>query len=173
MKKRILSLICAVSVLAGSATWVAQSWGIETSGDLSISGYQISTTLGGIRTVYSVAERINNKRVNERGLVFGLATHVNANKVDLDHLGDYIKAFPATSTGLISSDNGSDTYVMTMDYGALTSQAFTQEYIVRPYAKLRDGSYVYGDADTFSTYDVASTLYSKSQMNNQSQHDYL
>ncbi len=178
MGKRIMALICGATVCAGTifsggVTQLTQTFGVEITEELNVEGYQISIAAGGIRTVYSVAESIDGSRVRERGLIYGIADCVNEDDIDIDHQGEYVKAFAATSKGLITSEDGKGTYTMTMTYGAMNVPAFTQEYIVRPYAKLRNGTYYYGEAKRFSIFDVASVLYDDSRMPIQVEHDYL
>lgn len=172
-KRRAVALILAVTVMVGSITYMTKSWGVETTQEPVITEFQVSVKVGGIRTIYVVPEKINNKRVSERGLIYGLEGFVDENNMDINHQDKYIRAYAATSKGLISSEGGKEKYVMTMDYGAETIKAFTAEYIVRPYAKLSDGSYCYGNIARYRTYDVASKLYDESSMRNQSEHDYL
>ena len=64
------------------------------------------------------------------------------------------------------------TYVMTMKF-VKNVDFFKNQISVRPYAKLKDGTYVYGETVSKSVYQIADVLYQNQLMGNAAKHDYL
>ena len=62
---------------------------------------------------------------------------------------------------------------MTMGIGNISVEGLVTEYMVRAYAKLSDGTYIYSEIGNYSLYDVADYLYSEQKMTSQDAHDYL
>lgn len=151
----------------------------EPKAVVEINGFQISTTVGGSRTVYSVEPEIDGKAVVERGLVYGLGGYASKDEMYVGADTKYVKAFAATSVGKLSKNvsesSTAESYAMTMiqNIGNTTVQALQAEYYVRVYAKLEDGTYVYSDVESFSVYGVADYLYKYNEMNTEEGHNYL
>jgi len=152
--------------------------GIRESDDVNVVGYQMSHTLKGFRTIAAVEPVIDGKQVVEFGNVYG---------IDLDNLTEdqlyvgcdspYVKAFAATSAGVIDvnfTDSTTATnYVFTMINNGYIRDAFVQRYMVRAYAKLADGTYVYSKPASYTIYAVADYLYQNVMMTTQAGHEYL
>jgi endoglucanase Acf2 len=165
----------------------------KIEGGIEINGFQISTTAGGNRTVYSVEPEIDGKAVVEKGLIFGLGSDGTngiaggiaagfATEADMvvGSTSQFVKNFKATETnGKLSSNfSESDTassYAMTMiqKFDTMKTTGFTATYLVRAYAKLSDGSYVYTDVYSYSLYSIADRLYQDKSMPTQAGHEYL
>ena len=146
---------------------------------LKIKGYQISTTLGGIRAIGNFSEKINNKTVKTKGFIYGLKNvdgnnlGINDNDIVLNSNNSYVKCYESTGAGLLEKKDGVSTYVRTMLFSSFSKKEFSAEYGIRAYAVLEDGSVSYSDVYNFSIVDVAKTLYTTSAMNNEGRHDYL
>jgi len=143
--------------------------------ELEVNGFQISHVIGGIRTVYSVGD-VNDKVV-ERGLVYGVSEYVTKEEMIVNNENKYVHSYAASASGVwdksVSELKKSKTYSMTIKFGVCNADFFTADIMVRPYAKLSDGSYVYGEVEEYSVYDVADILYTNRMMDNQSAHNYL
>ena len=153
---------------------------IESKNTIEINGFQISTTVGGSRTIYSVEPEINGKKVTERGLVYGLAGYASKGEMYVGANTEYVKAFAATDAGKMSENvsktsSTAQSYAMTMiqNIGTTSVAGLQAEYYVRVYAKLSDGTYVYSDVDSFSVYGVADFLYKNNKMSTEAGHEYL
>ena len=156
--------------------------GIPKSGNtiskgIEINGYQISATLGGMRTVYSVDSVINQKEVIGYGMLYSLADYADEEDMHVGSSSKYVKSVEGTKNGQLSI-NASDSdiassYAMTVCFTSKQAAEYTDKWTVKAYAKLIDGTYVYSDAKTFCAYDVADILYKNSMMNNISAHNYL
>lgn len=148
------------------------------SEDLNILGFQISSVLGGLRTVSEVEPEINGQKVVEFGNIYAVAVDgVTKSDMTAESMNNYVSVVKATENGIIderfSDSKTSINYVMTMTDNGTTSQALTQKYMVRAYAKLTDGSYVYSSVAEYSIYQVASVLYDNVMMNTNAGHEYL
>lgn len=152
--------------------------GLPESEEIQLLGYQISTTLEGLRTVSAVEPEIRGQKVVEFGNVYGVVLN-NLREKDVYVREDsvYVKAYAATQQGITDFNfSGSDTathYVRTMIHNGATKPALTQKYIARAYAKLEDGTYVYSKASTYSIFNVADILYQNLKMPNYAGHSYL
>lgn len=147
-------------------------------GGIEINGFQISTTVEGTRTVYSVEPEINDKTVTEVGLIYGLKDNICDEQMVADSSSSYVKSYAGTKkNGLLetsfSESKTASTYVMTMRFSSFTENEFDITYSVRAYAKLEDGSYAYTDVVDYSVFTVAKTLYNNVKMPSAEQHDYL
>lgn len=145
---------------------------------VEINGYQISTAVGGSRTIYSVEKTINELEVVEQGLVYGLGMYVTEDDIYVGADSKYVVSFAATNAGVLSTNAGSATarsYAMTMvqNIGKCIPEGLSAKYYVRAYAKLSDGSYVYSEAGEYSVYSVSDYLYQNNEMNSKDGHDYL
>lgn len=159
-------------------------YNIVTSPELKIEGYQISTILGGIRTIASVELKINEGQVVKWGFIYGVSevdgikTNIKESEMVVNSSNKYIASFESTANGTAAQKLGeSDTatyYVRTIKFGAFSTKEFTSKYMVRAYAVLDDGTYVYGDnISQYSIYDVAKNLYENVKMNTKEAHAYL
>ena len=151
--------------------------GNTISKGIEINGYQISATLGGMRTVYSVDSVINQKEVIGYGMLYSLADYADEEDMHVGSSSKYVKSVEGTKNGQLSI-NASDSdiassYAMTVCFTSKQAAEYTDKWTVKAYAKLIDGTYVYSDAKTFCAYDVADILYKNSMMNNISAHNYL
>ena len=61
---------------------------------------------------------------------------------------------------------------MTMQF-VNTEKYFSDKMMVRAYAQLKNGKYVYSDVKTYTIYSIADTLYQGRKMNTFSGHSYL
>lgn len=152
---------------------------LNVSDDVSIRGYQISTTLGGIRVVSGVKPEINEKNVEKTGFVYALektgdvTNNISDDEMYVGNENDYIKSFESTQNGLMGYKDGENNYVMTMLFEKNNSQEFSTKYKVRAYAVLSDGTYVYGKVHFYSIYNIAEAMYENRLMKTASGHDYL
>lgn len=151
---------------------------ITISDKLAIQGFQISHVLQGFRTVSTVEPEIDGQKVVEFGNIYALEVDgVSAGDMVTESTNKYVAAVKATENGIIDqkfSDSQTATnYVMTMTDNGTTSEALTQKYMVRAYAKLTDGSYVYSNVAEYSIFNVASVLYDNAMMNTNAGHEYL
>jgi subtilisin family serine protease len=140
---------------------------------LSIEGYQINTTFEGHRTVYTVNDP--NKVVKEVGMIYGLAGYADEWDMELDSDSEDVYSYVATENGKINYKLNSDNvqaYAMTMKF-IKKANYYNAPIMMRAYAKLDNGFYVYSDVFTVSVYDVAYKLYCKRFMPTKEQHDYL
>lgn len=146
--------------------------------DLNILGFQISNVLGGLRTVSEVEAEINGQKVVEFGNVYAVAADgITKSDMVVGSTNKYVASFKATENGIIdekfSESETATNYVMTMTDNGTTSEALTQKYMIRAYAKLADGSYVYSKVCRYSIYNVAAVLYNDCKMNTNAGHEYL
>lgn len=152
---------------------------LNVSDDVSIRGYQISTTLGGIRVVSGVKPEINEKNVEKTDFVYALektgdvTNNISGDEMYVGNENDYIKSFESTQNGLMGYKDGENNYVMTMLFEKNNSQEFSTKYKVRAYAVLSDGTYVYGKIHSYSIYNIAEAMYENKLMKTASGHDYL
>ncbi len=176
--------------------WLCEQWGINyeesgdlelTSDDLEITGYQMTSTFGGeegtigLRVVYQTEQTVNNETPEEIGLVYGLDTDgtMTAADVVVGSDSEYVASFAATSEGKLDKQMGTSTtasyYAMTMNTGndTVTTDAFTTKYFVKPYAKMSDGTYVYGKAYSYTVFKVANYLYQNNLISTKSTYDCL
>jgi hypothetical protein len=174
--KRILrraeALVCALVIVLSSMQFTGKVHA-ATGVTIEIVGYQISTGYEGFRTIY--AETDSEGVVRERGLLYALSSEVTSSQMKLAG-SDKVYNFKATSTGYsshnYSNNDDADHYIMTMKF--IKNPAFyNASLFIRPYARLADGSVVYGTVEKGSVYQIASALYSRSQMPTKAGHDYL
>lgn len=150
---------------------------IVISDDVDVNGYQISATLEGMRTVYSVEEIVDGKSVTEKGLIYSLADYASEEELYVGSESEYVESYKATSKGELDYNfSGSPTaksYAMTMLFSKKTSTEYNAKWNIRAYAKLSDGSYVYSDVCSYTIYNIAEKMYSGGMMPNMLFHDYL
>lgn len=152
--------------------------GVIVSEDIDIEGFQISRINGGLRTVSSVEPKINNQSVSEFGNIYGIVRDgITEEDMIIDSQSSNVVHYKATESGIIENNfSDSDTavnYVRTMTDNGSTSAAYTQNYMIRAYAKLADGTYVYSKVYDYSIFGVAAVLYDNSMMPTNSAHNYL
>lgn len=156
---------------------------VSISKDVHVTGYQISSTLGGSRVVASVEPVINGKNVVKSGLVYALSkvgntdTNVKDDDMYVGSENNYVASFESTDKGTLNTVMGASKtakyYVMTTLFEHNTATEFSAKYKVRAYALLSDGSYVYSNIFSYSVYDVASALYDGRKMPTNAGHTYL
>lgn len=141
---------------------------------IEINGYQISTTVEGHRVVYSVADP--NDEVVSSGLVYGLSDYATAADMVVNSSNSSVKSYQSTKAGKCpisySTFEGGQSYTMTMQF-VNTAKYFSDKMMVRAYAQLKNGKYVYSDVKTYTIYSIADTLYQGRKMNTFSGHSYL
>ena len=143
---------------------------------VEINGYQISTTLGGFRTVYSIYSPDNN--IEEVGLVYGLGNYASTADMVVNSSSKYVSNYKGTAIGRMDnytygSNPDATSYAMTMTFGNVTTSFFSDKMMVRAYAKLDDGTVKYSDVRNITIYDVADALYQNRKMANKASHEYL
>jgi len=145
-----------------------------TSVSLEINGFQINTTIGAYRTVYSVIG--DTKDVSEIGLVYGLDDYVSDSDMYVGSTCDTVYSYAATDEGRTpssySSQANSVSYAMTMKFIDEIS-FYSSKICVRAYVKYNDNTYAYSNISTASVYDIAHSLYQSSKMSNETAHNYL
>lgn len=151
---------------------------VVISDKIKIEGFQISSVLGGHRTITSVEKEINNQQVVEFGNIYAIVKDgVMSTDMVIGSTNQYVKAYKATEQGIIkenfSESETATNYVRTMTSNGTTSDALTQEYMIRGYAKLADGSYVYSKACKYTIFNVAKVLYDNGKMTTFNGHEYL
>lgn len=151
---------------------------VTISDKVKVEGFQISYTLGGLRTVSSVEPEINGQEVVEFGNIYAFVRDdVTTADMVVDSTNSYVAKYAATNQGVIEEKySESDTainYIRTMTNNGTTSDALQQKYMIRGYAKLKDGSYVYSEVASYSIFNVAKVLYDNAMMSTITGHNYL
>lgn len=149
---------------------------VTISDDIEINGFQISTLVEGIRTVYSTDSKVEGQNVKEIGLIYGIEFD-GFSKDDMIYGSDnkYVAQVAGTEEKgrLDKVFSKSASYAMTMTFGGDDAIAYNSVYNVRVYAVLEDGSIVYSNIDTYTVYDVADVLYKGKLMSTAIGHEYL
>lgn len=156
---------------------------IVISDKVKVEGYQISATYGGNRVVASIEPTINNKHVEEWGLIYALASangvsnNISEDDMVINAENPYIISFASTALGTLNVIMGESTtatyFVRTMQFPNITANVFEAEYYVRAYGKLTDGSYVYSQVSDYTIFEIAKKLYDGKLMTNNIGHQYL
>lgn len=161
--------------------WMQSEWqSAFISNDIAVTGYQMTTSLRGelgkvgIRTVYQKEPLVENYEVTEFGLVYGLDNgQITDNDMMITSDSEYVVHMAATEAGKYEIQMGdsatAEYYVRTMD----TAANYTQNYKVRAYAILSDGSTVYSKVSSYNVYNVAQRLYESNKMPNYQAHNRL
>lgn len=177
--------------------WLCEQWNVDmdkayydsdpnpekdllTEKDIAITGYQMTTSIGGvqgkigIRTIYQIEQAVNNDKVKEKGLVIGLDSgNISDRDMVIDNDNELVMHAASTQKGKafvqLGNSDSADYYVMTMDI----SGGYNQNYKVRPYAILDNGTIIYGETVRFNIFKVAKELYNGSYMPNFSSHNTL
>ncbi|MBE5958888.1 MAG: DUF4832 domain-containing protein [Lachnospiraceae bacterium] len=137
----------------------------KVTNELNIKGLQLSFRGNGIRTLYTLKEYIDGKKVEEFGLVYGLDIDplLNGEELVVGSNSKWVKAFAGTEEkgrrrDLENGTDGLKCYAMTMTYAIGNAAELSDYYTSRVYAKLSDGSYVYSSAFRYSPYVLAESL---------------
>lgn len=150
---------------------------VKIDGGIEINGYQVSATVKGMRTIYSVDSDINGKEVVASGIVYSLADYAAESELYVGSASKYVRSYESTATGVMSTNvsdsNIATSYVMTMKFATKEADEFTAKWRICAYAKLSDGSYVYTDAYEYTIYAIADQLHQGCKMNTKEHHDYL
>ena len=173
MGKYVLSAIMFVFMIGQVVGFSANVKADDRVG-LEINGYQINTSMEAFRTLYSVSDP--SDKVEEVGLVYGLTKYVSESDMVVGSTNNTVYSHSATAEGknniCYSEMKSAQTYVMTMKF-VKNVDFFKNQISVRPYAKLKDGTYVYGEIVSKSVYQIADVLYQNQLMGNAAKHDYL
>jgi hypothetical protein len=149
----------------------------KISKGIEINGYQISNSVNGVRTVYSVDNHMNGQEVTATGMVYGLASYISDNDMYVGCPKEMVKSYEADATGVCknvySSSDFATSHAMTMCFGPGTAKEFSAGWKVRAYAKLADGTYVYSDIVNYTIFNVADNLYQNRKMATETRHNYL
>ena len=141
---------------------------------IEINGYQISTTLEGHRVIYSLED--NDNAVESSGLIYAMAGYAENTDMTADSTNSNVKCYASTEIGKnpvsFSSFENGQSYTMTMLF-VDSVQYFSNKFMVRAYAKLKTGQYVYSDVETYTIYDIADLLYKDRKMSTAIAHNYL
>ena len=173
MGKYVLSAIMFVFMI-GQVVGFSANVKADDSVGLEINGYQINTSMEAFRTLYSVSDP--SDKVEEVGLVYGLTKYVSESDMVVGSTNNTVYSHSATAEGknniCYSEMKSAQTYVMTMKF-VKNVDFFKNQISVRPYAKLKDGTYAYGEIVSKSVYQIADVLYQNQLMGNAAKHDYL
>ncbi|MBR3646074.1 MAG: carbohydrate-binding protein, partial [Lachnospiraceae bacterium] len=152
---------------------------VKTSKDIEINGFQISSISEGIRAVYSASDKVDNQSVTELGLVYAYK-NTNTGTISEDEIyvgskNQYVASYSATEKGKLDTAMSKDkSYTMTMLFADnKTKENFTATYLIRVYAKLADGSYVYSDVSEYSIFSIAQKLYNNNMLHTFATHNYI
>lgn len=141
---------------------------------IEINGYQISTTLEGHRVIYSLEDTENV--VESSGLIYAAKDYAEITDMVADSTNNNVKCYASTEIGKnpisFSSFEKGQSYTMTMLF-VDSIEYFSSQFMVRAYAKLKNGQYVYSDVETYTIYDIADLLYKNRKMNTATAHNYL
>lgn len=156
---------------------------IIISNQVKVEGYQISTTLGGIRALGSVGSKINGKKVKSWGFVYVLEQNgttkypVTEKDMYVGSDNNFVAAMESTEKGTLEvKEQGTMTttcFVRTMLFKHYTKEEFNAVYKIRTYAQLEDNTYVYSNIYSYSVAGISDNLYQNKKMSNQTAHDYL
>lgn len=161
--------------------WLREQWDINSiSEDIGITGFQMTTTLGGqddtvgIRTVYQKEKTVNGQEITEFGLVYGLMSGgITTEDMTIDSTSPFVAHTAATLNGKLDVQMGesatADYYVLTMN----TAGAYNENYMTRVYATLADGTTVYSTATIYNVFEIAKSLYENKQMSTYTAHQAL
>ena len=175
-------IVQSMTAYAGGTVSVSAA---NESASVKINGYQISSTLGGYRTVYTMNDPNAEIAVNEDGsakvgLVYGIGNSIANPDADLvvGSTDKNIIINPASASGKVETVNGStatsQSYVMTMLFGDnVSTDFFNASMYVRAYAQLKDGTYIYSGSKSLTVYRLADYLYQNILMSNEQGHKYL
>lgn len=151
-----------------------------TEDDISITGYQMSTSLGGVagkiglRMIYQIEQKDNSEDIASKGLIIALDEgNISAGDMVLGSDNKYVVNVTSTEEGKsnikLGNSDTADYYVITMD----VDKGYNKSYKIRPYVVLKDGSVVYGATQGYNVFSVAKHIYDNNLMNNEKSHNLL
>ncbi|MCR5737645.1 MAG: carbohydrate-binding protein [Eubacterium sp.] len=149
----------------------------KISGGIEINGYQISNTVDGMRTIFSVDNHINGQEVVSAGLIYGLAPYAADSDLYVGSSNERVISYECNASGLCkkvyAQSDFATSHSMTMKFGPKTVKEFSANWKIRAYAKLESGAYVYSDVANYTIYGVADRLYQSCQMLTEVRHNFL
>jgi hypothetical protein len=87
-----------------------------------------------------------------------------------------VKNYSSTEAGKTpisySTFKDGQSFTMTMQF-INTAKYYSDKMMVRAYAQLKNGQYVYSDVQTYTIYGIADSLYQNRKMNTLAGHNYL
>ena len=138
-----------------------------------VNGFQISTTLEGFRTIYTVSDP--KSEVAEAGLVYGLDDYCSDNEMVVNSSNSSVYSYKAADEGKVNVGFNTSTkqsYALVMKF-IKNAKFYSSKICVRAYIKYTDGTYSYSDISKKSVYEMANQLYQGRMMSNLTSHDYL
>lgn len=148
---------------------------VQSNAVVIINGFQISTVVEGMRTIYTIDDP--DSEVVSVGLIYGLAQYSTPDDMVVGSANSNVHAYQATDAGkheiTFSDSQTASSYAMTMKFDTGSAAYFNENMYIRAYAKLANGEYVYSDVESYTVYNIANYLYQNLLMNNYSAHDYL
>ena len=172
--KRVMAFLCVVALVV---TTFGSSFTNVFAADnvkIEINGFQISTTIEGFRTLYSVSDP--QGEVTGCGLVYGLADYASESDMIVNSSNNTVYDYAATDAGKTSVSysklSDATSYAMTMKLIKM-ADFYNAKVKVRAYAKLADGSIIYSDISTTTIYAIAEFLYNNGRMGTEEAHTYL
>lgn len=173
-RKSMAVLILLLAVMAVQFGVYGSNVRAASGALVEINGYQISTIVEGFRTVYSVNDPDNE--VTASGLIYGLADDVSEKDMIIGSANSMVYAYQSTAAGRSEISYGryenAKSYAMTMRF-IKSAEFYSAEMVIRAYARLSDGTYIYSSPCYYSVYKIADSLYQKAKMNTKENHDYL
>jgi hypothetical protein len=153
---------------------------LNTSDDLSVVGFQISGNVlykgenvgVGVKTVYSIDTEIHGKTVERSGLIYGIKKSENVpSQMQIESDSEFVAvkeiAGPKAMEAAREQTELKVSVIMPVYSG------LKQEYYVRPYGVLSDGSVVYGTIKGYSAFGIAEELYQKKKSQSSEIHQML
>lgn len=172
--KNLISMLLALVLVVGQFCFIGQNVSAAETLRVEINGYQISTTVEGFRTIYSVVDPYH--QVVKEGLIYGLADHVTEADMVINSTNNTVYSYEATEAGITpvcySKYDNAQSYTMTMRFIKKAS-FYNQKIAVKAYAQLSNGTYIYSAMTECSVYQLADNLYTNKRMNNVAAHKYL
>lgn len=139
---------------------MAYAYDYEYNPSLSIYGFQLSSTVPGVRTVYM--SYYSEEDIDSVGLIYGLADQINdiGNEMVVGSSNQYVQHYEATENDKLPKvDMEGQKYTMTILYDNQSIASLSKNYYVRAYTKMKDGTYSYSEVFRYSPYSVADYLY--------------
>lgn len=164
------------------------------AGDVEVQGYQMNTDASkGAVSEFNPSFRVVSKtskvmlvkgelkKVTGYGTVYALNDDVKDNYSNMKLGGNNIYNVDATNQGILTgwtSSNGDHQYntyyAVTLKHLYYSFSALTMDYAFRAYAKLEDGTVVYGNnVYSVSIEEIAENLYQNQKMKSAQAHEFL
>ena len=144
---------------------------------IEINGYQVSDQYDGMRTIYSVDNRINGQDVIASGVVYAVSNQIGDGDLVVGNTNNKVATYESNTSGICkkvySNSDFATSHAMTMLFGPKTAKEFSSGWKVRAYAKLADGNYVYSNVVSYTIFNVADRLYQNCSMTTEKRHEYL